>query len=199
MSQLLFHKQSRECQRKDWPRHKPLCNTAKRDNERLSAASGLSQPLSDFHGWIDYYDTVLKNCATISSRFTFVTHTTWNYLPVHQRFVVEKIDAMREANAERGRIEFGNDYYGTRTYNVIATFKPGNFLGTTFCPKQFAIDKRTAKVGVVREDWWILFREYVSAGQKMKFCCGKLNIPGVTDDLCCCGGWTHDQGKKVRL
>jgi hypothetical protein len=59
--------------------------------------------------------------------------------------------------------------------------------------KWFSISKDIAEARVLRDDWWILLREYISRGEKMRFCCGKVDVDGV----CCCGGWMHDEDQKV--
>ncbi|KAK7461382.1 hypothetical protein VKT23_008561 [Stygiomarasmius scandens] len=135
-------------------------------------------------------------------------------LPIHDRFTVEKVyledrhanelmelifrsvEASLPQRQEMGRIEMGNNYYTTVTYVVFANFgAPGaSDPGTAYRLKQFSIDKRAANANVVREDWWMLLREYVNAGRKIKFCCGKIKIPGA-EDLCCCGGWVHEGDK----
>ncbi|KAF7288923.1 hypothetical protein MIND_01408500 [Mycena indigotica] len=96
----------------------------------------------------------------------------------------------------QGRIELGDEYYGTGRISYMARFVPGlSFSAGHVATKQkvFAFSKEVAGAARTRDDWWILFREYVAVGAKMKFCCGR--IPGF-EDVCCCGGWVHDEEKK---
>ncbi|KAJ6608644.1 hypothetical protein B0H10DRAFT_1815351 [Mycena sp. CBHHK59/15] len=95
---------------------------------------------------------------------------------------------------ERGKIELGSRFYGVIQIGISALFGPEHSPAVAERLKQFSIDKVTAHAKIVRQDWWILFREYVAVGAKTKFCCGK--IPGM-DDVCCCGGWVHDAEKRV--
>ncbi|KAJ7203254.1 hypothetical protein GGX14DRAFT_369690 [Mycena pura] len=136
-------------------------------------------------------------------------------LPLHDRFEVRSV-GLREpgdfpagsvlndlsepyaAQCKRGAIELGGDFYGVLGIAFTVFFVPtGAAIPNSISEqvKYFAIDQATAQARLTRADWWILFREYVKLGAKIKFCCGRL--PGV-EDVCCCGGWVHDAERRVR-
>ncbi|KAJ7062545.1 hypothetical protein C8F01DRAFT_1368328 [Mycena amicta] len=94
---------------------------------------------------------------------------------------------------ERGKIEQGSRFYGTGRFGLSAHFGPLERAVLVENIKMFAIDRDTAYATRTRDDWWTLFREYVSVGAKLRFCCGR--VPGALGG-CCCGGWVHDEEKK---
>lgn len=109
--------------------------------------------------------------------------------------------SQRAAHREAGKIELGNEFSGIGHYLLVAAFEtPTHGLhqpAATMIPKTFSIDKRHARARGFPQ-WWLLLRSYVEKGQRIKFCCGRIgNVPGVTDDVCCCGGWVHDEEAKV--
>ncbi|KAF7293900.1 hypothetical protein HMN09_01186100 [Mycena chlorophos] len=98
-----------------------------------------------------------------------------------------------EAARERGKIEQGRQFYGIGRMGFTAHYGDLSLGVTASYIKMFAIDKDTARAKPTTDQWWTLFRQYVEAGAKMRFCCGR--VPGV-EGVCCCGGWTHDEEKK---
>ncbi|KAL0059948.1 hypothetical protein AAF712_013297 [Marasmius tenuissimus] len=143
-----------------------------------------------------------------------IEHTGRADVPVHRRFEVKSVGREEVSDTRfssfadlsdilprlenMGRIEMGRNFYGIISYIVIVTFTypDGRPKALYPWPKQFSIDKSTARANALQVDWWNLFRQYVSMGKKIKFCCGKLAGDGFSD-ICCCGGWTHDEEKKV--
>jgi hypothetical protein len=132
-------------------------------------------------------------------------------LPVHERFSVvavqrrgrqgfpprsslgKSLDAGFPAAHARGKLEFGDNFYGVVHMGFFVAFNSGTFVEKS---NQFSIDKSTARAKIVRQDWWILLREYIELGAKVKFCYGRFEVPWM-DDACCCGGWVHDAEKLV--
>nr|GAT46928.1 predicted protein [Mycena chlorophos] len=100
-----------------------------------------------------------------------------------------------EAARERGKIEQGRQFHGIGRMGFTAHYGDLSLGVTASYIKMFAIDKDTARAKPTTDQWWTLFRQYVEAGAKMRFCCGR--VPGV-EGVCYCGGWTHDEEKKVR-
>ncbi|KAJ6613764.1 hypothetical protein B0H10DRAFT_2222003 [Mycena sp. CBHHK59/15] len=97
-------------------------------------------------------------------------------------------------SCERGKLEMGDDFYGVVRYGLTVVFGPEEKpYAATHKWKHFSIDKTTAQAPSTRPDYWTLFREYVKAGAKMKFCCGKV---AESAGICCCGGWVHDEEKQ---
>ncbi|KAJ7062553.1 hypothetical protein C8F01DRAFT_985962, partial [Mycena amicta] len=101
-----------------------------------------------------------------------------------------------KATCERGKIELGSQFYGTGRIGLTAHFGPLERAVFAEHMTMFAIDRDRAHATRTRDDWWTLFREYVAVGAKLKYCCGR--VPGARD-ACCCGGWMHDEEKKVCL
>ncbi|KIK58614.1 hypothetical protein GYMLUDRAFT_262435 [Collybiopsis luxurians FD-317 M1] len=193
------------------------------ERDQLAQESGLRDPLSDLMDWMLYYDPVLKNYATALfqlKRFperhleehtifmVTISHKRDMSLPVPHRFNVLRVsredrtsippslknhfDIPGRANyVDMGKIEMGQRYFGTGSYLLVTDFGQGAW---TTKHKFFGIDKDIAKADVVRSEWWLLFLEYITAGAKMKFCCGK--IEGM-EDVCCCGGWAHHSVKQT--
>ncbi|KAJ7268450.1 hypothetical protein C8J57DRAFT_1509634 [Mycena rebaudengoi] len=93
-----------------------------------------------------------------------------------------------------GKVELGTDFYGVMSYRLPVFFEPEvRPIAMTEKGKHFSIDSETARVAITRPDYWTLFRDYVSAGAKTRFCCGN---GGDTHGACCCGGWVHDAEKR---
>jgi hypothetical protein len=139
-------------------------------------------------------------------------------LPVHQRFRVEEIgrrelDEMRAFPelqsamtsktvypqfCARGEVEFGDNFYGCVRVGLHVAYGPHLYAPTAVVQQMihFSIDKDLARANIVRQEWWLLLREYIKLGARMRFCCGR--VPGM-EDVCCCGGWVHDEEKRVRF
>ncbi|KZP26720.1 hypothetical protein FIBSPDRAFT_854383 [Athelia psychrophila] len=143
----------------------------------------------------------------------------WSNHPVHKRFTVEQVDFPRRwdtpalvhpnllrmvravldpastaAAIAKGKIEFGNNFYGVAQYLVAGFFVlPGSAVpvGAAEYHKSFSFDNDTARADVTPH-WVMLFRDFVLKGTKMRFCCRKMVVPGSSEPLCCCGGWTHN-------
>lgn len=173
--------------------------------------------------WMRYYDVPLKNCAIASYEFdkrpndnlwehtmlnVIIKHKNDTSLPIQHRFHVvnisrepmpmtnERLRPARENYAKMGRVEMGDQYHCTTAFALFLQGKMDLAHDSPFQQiKFFSVDKATAAARVTRDDWWILLREYVARGAKMKFCCGKLDIDGI----CCCGGWVHDEQQRVSL
>ncbi|KAJ6571265.1 hypothetical protein B0H19DRAFT_1255254 [Mycena capillaripes] len=214
---------SKECQVAHWPAHKKQCKLNKAERLSIAEKSGIASAIPDLTAWVRYYDTPLKTLAAMrlpenphmerkAILFVHLHHTGDLTVPIHQRFAVMSVSRresgdisplspLRPALArypevcERGKIELGEDFYGCVRFALTVTFGGECEAPKTITERmvQFSIDKETARANIVRQDWWILFREYVELGAKIKFCCGRL--PGV-EDLCCCGGWVHDAEKR---
>uniref|UniRef100_A0A0W0G9T7 Uncharacterized protein n=1 Tax=Moniliophthora roreri TaxID=221103 RepID=A0A0W0G9T7_MONRR len=190
----------------------------------MARNSGIPSALEDLWAWTEYYDAPLKNCAIAlgwfrnkpheerrSFLYMCICHEGQMNIPIQHRFDVVSVSRVsfeelpnmvqlcgmgpsgREKLENMVRLEHGNDFYGVQSYVV-----QGEFNGYIFpWPKQFSLDKNMARANVLRPQWWMLLRGYVSAGAKVKFCCGKLG--GEFSDVCCCGGWTHDKHKLVHI
>lgn len=208
----------------NWPAHKALCKSHKAQRLAIAKKSGIESAMPDLHAWMKYYDTPLKNCAIAAMRLPKnphmerkeILHIQLHHkgdptLPVHARFDIMQIGRRELAelpalsalhatvarypeNCERGKVELGDRFYGVVRIGFAVLFGP-DYATVTEEMKVFSIDKATARAKIVRQDWWMLLKEYVELGAKMKFCCGRL--PGM-DDICCCGGWVHDAEKLVR-
>ncbi|KAF7343749.1 hypothetical protein MSAN_01955500 [Mycena sanguinolenta] len=132
--------------------------------------------------------------------------------PVQQRFAVIEVARRRAAEfppmstvfqgmksypgfCERGKVEMGARFYGCVRVGILATYGPSVDEPVAVIQRlnHFSIDDTTARAKIVRQDWFMLFREYVEQGARIKFCCGRL--PGA-EDVCCCGGWVHDEEKR---
>ncbi|KAG6819965.1 hypothetical protein H0H93_006941 [Arthromyces matolae] len=130
-------------------------------------------------------------------------------LPLEKRYHIQSIDRLNRDDTEMGsallakkildnpaflqtarfgKVEMGNDYYGTAAFIVIAMFASG---AQSMVNKSFSIDKTVARAKVMDGAWWLPLRDIMENGKKMKFCCGKIEGGG-----CCCGGWVHDKGVK---
>lgn len=136
-------------------------------------------------------------------------------LPVWDKFEVMNIsrepveDIRHRAGAElplnatlyaqacaKGRVEMGTNFYGVIRYAFLVHFDDRRVIHASKL-RHFAITKETARAQSLRDDWWVLLREYISTGTKMRFCCGQVKLPGF-EDICCCGGWVHDPEQRVR-
>ncbi|KAE9404275.1 hypothetical protein BT96DRAFT_1016474 [Gymnopus androsaceus JB14] len=196
-----------------WAQHKAHCKLIKAERKCLTAESGLKDPLSDLLKWMQYYDAVLKNCAVASfemkqfhrehlEKTVFMvrlSHRRDPSLPIQDRFSVINVSTQcreslpltshlyfdlrqRAKFVEIGKQEYGENYYGTGLYVVQAECGQDSLA---IMEKFLSIDKHTANAKVLRKEWWLLFREYVKASSKLRFCCGRVG------GVCCCGGWTH--------
>lgn len=150
----------------------------------------------------------------------------WASRPSHKRFTVELVALPRRSDAgkfpdgmvqtvvrtldsppmaaavARGEIEYGNNFYGTSIYMVMGSFRLPNSeepLGVALFQKAFSISKEAARART-NPLWEMLFRDIVLKGTKMRFCCGKIesDVPGSSEQTCCCGGWTHNLKDIVR-
>ncbi|KAJ7150682.1 hypothetical protein C8R46DRAFT_1305323 [Mycena filopes] len=216
---------SKKCQTADWPQHKQACKYLAAERRQIEEASGLPTPMQDFHEWVAYYNAPLQNCAVAImelpqrphlERLTVLAlclrHKRKPNLPVWDKFEVTSITRMDAAFlaahmnpgldashyakvCEKGKIELGDSYYGMGRYSFSVQFNEGWKEQPTEKLNHFAISKETARAQSLRADPWVLLREYINVGAKMKFCCGRLRIPGM-DDICCCGGWVHDEEKR---
>ncbi|KAJ7723506.1 hypothetical protein DFH07DRAFT_946516 [Mycena maculata] len=215
--------QSKDCQVADWPEHKTACKSRKAHNLAITKESGIAFAMQDFEDWKEYYEAPLKNCAIAAMRLPEnphmkrkavlrieLHHEGDSTLPVHHRFTVRQIDrrelwemgpgsnlrsdAQYIQNCERGKLEFGKNFYGVVRIGFYVLFDPLDSPAKTEEMKSFSIDRATSRSSIVRQDWWILFREYVTLGAKMRFCCGRLE--GL-EDICCCGGLVHDAEKLM--
>ncbi|KAJ7175129.1 hypothetical protein C8R43DRAFT_976018 [Mycena crocata] len=213
---------SKECQTKDWPTHKGKCKALERERAEIQLKTGLTSLVDDVYAWMDYYDTPLKNCAIAAMRLPENPHMERKALlflqiqyeedhadlPAHRKFsiisvgrpymndlplqsVLRKTAAQYSQMCDRGRIELGDRFYGVGRVGIDVCV--GGTSVVTERLKHFSIDTETAPANIVRQDWWVLFREYVALGARIKFCCGKM---GGVDDICCCGGWVHDDEKR---
>ncbi|KAF7971238.1 hypothetical protein HWV62_21550 [Athelia sp. TMB] len=151
----------------------------------------------------------------------------WAKYPSHKRFDVQLVSYPRRCDTDptdyptpfqrecmavldspglaalrtRGKIEFGHEFYGVTQYIVAGIFAlPGLQvpLGMTRYHKAFSFSKDYARA-TVNPHWVMLFRDFVLKGNRMRFCCGKLDVPGSDEPVCCCGGWTHNSKDMVRL
>ncbi|KAF8899701.1 hypothetical protein CPB85DRAFT_185002 [Mucidula mucida] len=80
--------------------------------------------------------------------------------------------------------------YDGRDSRPHRKFKVENLTATNTKPRCIRRHHRSRLIKIlVRQHWFMLFREYVDTGSKMNICCGRLE--GF--DRCCCEGWTHDK------
>lgn len=137
-----------------------------------------------------------------------ITHKGDATLPLEHRFTIESISRnnrgedgfastlgkrldstdMRKT-IEFGKVEMGDQYYGTATILILAVFSTNPFISIPVF-KTFSIDKTVASANVTPIPWWTPLRYIMENGKKMKFCCGKIEGGG-----CCCGG-AHDEDTK---
>ena len=96
----------------------------------------------------------------------------------------------RAAAASMGRMEMGDDYWGTGVYLLMVKFRRDNKGSVPFW-KHFGIDKDRARATPACAHPFDTLKHNMHEGIKPKFCCGP--VPGMP--TCCCGGWTHE---KVR-
>ncbi|KAJ7779676.1 hypothetical protein B0H16DRAFT_1499580 [Mycena metata] len=213
------------CQSAHWPLHRSKCKAAKRMERRIIQVSGLQSLMRDFQLWLEYYDAPLQNCAIAAMRLTENPHKERDtilfiqiaYAPAHatlpvehkfsvisvgrpdieelpqpSQFQQETYGGYDQSQAD-ARLKLGDQFYGVARIGVDLC------IGTSVVTerlKTVVIDKTTARANLVRQEWWLLFREYVAAGRKMKFCCGE--VPDM-EGGCCCGGWAHEDEDVVGL
>ncbi|KAF8169003.1 hypothetical protein K438DRAFT_242583 [Mycena galopus ATCC 62051] len=216
---------SKECQLADRPAHKQTCKVLTKEREAIEADGGLQSAMAEFHAWVAYYNMPLQNCAIAAMELPERPHLEkhavlcirmWHKrdssLPLWDKFEVMTIgreglgDLPREAPlpiqpaqyeraCEKGRIELGRDFYGVVRYVFLVHFGKDKRIIHTAKMRHFAISHEIARTRSLRADWWVLLREYINNGTKMRFCCGKIPIPHC-EDICCCGGWVHDAEKR---
>ncbi|KAK6988120.1 hypothetical protein R3P38DRAFT_3098341 [Favolaschia claudopus] len=216
---------SRECQKAHWKAHKAECTAAKERRLTFAKVTGIESAFPDFSAWVKYYSVPLTNCAIAAMRLSDhphaertlflcaqIHHTGDLTLPIPKRFIVRAIglrqfeeisplSALHVAGKRypefiaRGKIELGDSFYGCVRVAIMAGYGSNPEVPNMIAEemKHISIDKQLARARLVREDWWMLFREYVALGARVRFCCGRL--PGA-DDVCCCGGWIHDEEKR---
>ncbi|KAJ6516547.1 hypothetical protein C8R47DRAFT_1312987 [Mycena vitilis] len=216
---------SKECQIAAWPAHKQACKLLEKERLLIEKESSLSTPIQDFHAWVTYYNMPLQNCTIAMmdlpqrphlERLTVLAlclrHKRDPSLPVWDRFEVASITRMEAAVlaaknpslgldpgfyakiCEKGKIEMGSNFYGMGRYYFAVAFTEQKIIEFEYV-RHFAISREVARAQSLHDKPWLLLREYISIGAKVRFCCGKLRNLGL-DDVCCCGGWVHDAEKR---
>ncbi|KAJ7928162.1 hypothetical protein B0H13DRAFT_1597845, partial [Mycena leptocephala] len=180
----------------------------------------LPSATTDFHDWMEYYNMPLQNCAIAAMQLPESPHLEQRVFivllrhkrdpsqPVWNKFEVVNIGMYHlsevphveicsyDQSCAGGRIQLGASLFGVvRSVFLVCLGEDGQ-IPHTVNVRELSIDHEMARARPLREDWWLLLREYINTGAKMRFCCGKIPTPGF-EDICCCGGWVHDTEKRV--
>jgi hypothetical protein len=198
------------------------------ESDEVNACIGHDRAYSDFLKWWRYYENPLKNCAAASmvqagnpDRYRYLalwvdmSYKNDPILPAEKQFVLNAIslvgphetgplrdlvfkDSTYDQACHMGKMEMGDDFYAVVRYVLVVKFgDPSTNIRPILKVKFFSVDKPYGEAPLTRDEWWLLLREYVEKGAQMKFCCGKL--PGLPNDTCCCGGFTHDGRAQVNI
>ena len=150
-----------------------------------------------------------------------ITHKGDKSLPLERRFAIDSIercdggeggftsqlvanyldsDQMKGMRHFEETVEMKGNYYGTSMFLMQGVFTRGGVPLAASDPKElvtvplmkfFSIPKDAAKAKVISGPWWIPLRWILENGERLRFCCRKLD-----EGICCCGGWLHEKDAK---
>ena len=145
-----------------------------------------------------------------SALLIHITYKGDTTLPVQHRFTVDTInlhsrgddeitsdskDLVKRLDSEEtkkmiefGKKEYENEYYGTLMLKVVAVFSESPKVSFPIS-KCFSITEDVASARAISGQWSLPLRHILENGEKMKFCCGKIEGVG-------CGGWIHEDKMK---
>ncbi|KAJ7760320.1 hypothetical protein B0H14DRAFT_2634219 [Mycena olivaceomarginata] len=107
-------------------------------------------------------------------------------------------DDFEDEFCARGKVQFGDNLYGCVRVGLHVAYGPHLYAPTAVVQQMihFSINKDLARENIVLQERWLLLREYIKLGARMRLCCGRV---ASMEDVCCCGGWAHDEEKRVRF
>lgn len=110
-----------------------------------------------------------------------------------QADVLERCLRERERAVSAERFDLRSRYATTGAYLILVEYPhlavdAGTDAPTVALWKHFGVDDRRWKTQPKEQSPWVVFKETVDGGKKMRFCCGEFADLMV---VCSCGGWSH--------
>ncbi|KAJ7019893.1 hypothetical protein C8F04DRAFT_325618 [Mycena alexandri] len=188
---------SKKCQLSHYPAHKKTCKAATKTRLAIEEATQLPSATTDFHDWMEYYNMPLQNCAIAAMQLPKSPHLEQRVFivllrhkrdlsqPVWNKFEVVNIGMYHlnevphleicsyEQSCARGKIQLGASFFGVIRSVFLVCLEKNGQTPNIVNVRELPIDHEMASARPLREDWWLLLREYINTGAKMRFCCGK--------------------------
>ncbi|KAH9846380.1 hypothetical protein C2E23DRAFT_890947 [Lenzites betulinus] len=116
-----------------------------------------------------------------------------------QADVLERCLRECECAISAERFDLGSRYATTGAYLILVEYPhlavdAGMDAPTVALWKHFGVDDRRWKTQPKEQSPWVVFKETVDGGKKMRFCCGEFADLMV---VCSCGGWSHMPGGQI--